>query len=387
MNIKNSPLSVTHILYLSEKPRVNPFSGAENHVMELVASLAKSGADVELLVMLWNPGQIIDRRLNDLEKKGVKITRHLRRNLTWTNHRLARAIDCWLRLFPLLRARRSRVIHLHLDLIIVPALAYFAGCRNLVLSIHNDEPYYSKLKWKLWFRVLNLWINRFIGITDHVTQYILSVSKMRNSKIRRIYYGVPSIQTVDHAREKLNIPSDAFVVGFIGRLTEQKDLKTLILALKALPHVYGVIIGNGELREELQSFANTHQVKNAHFLGAVADAAQLMKAFDIFCLPSKWEGLGLVLIEAMLARVPIIGSQSGAIPEILGQGRYGQIFETGNVDALVQAIQQAQAAQQNRSELNAQIQRAYDFAIQNFTIDNMARETMSTYQQTLSAHS
>ena len=58
-----------------------------------------------------------------------------------------------------------------------------------------------------------------------------------------------------------------------------------------------------------------------------------MPLFDVLCLPSKWEGLGLVLVEAMLQAVPVIGSRQGAIPEVLAGGEAGDLFDFEDVDA------------------------------------------------------
>ena len=66
-----------------------------------------------------------------------------------------------------------------------------------------------------------------------------------------------------------------------------------------------------------------------------------MPGFDVLCLPSRWEGLGLVLVEAMLRGVPVVGSRAGAIPEALGHGAYGVLFEPGDEDGLVAAIARA----------------------------------------------
>jgi glycogen(starch) synthase len=63
-----------------------------------------------------------------------------------------------------------------------------------------------------------------------------------------------------------------------------------------------------------------------------------MRAFDVFCLPSRWEGLGLVLLEAMWRNVPIVASTAGAIPEVLDEGSCGLLFPQGDVQGLVEAI-------------------------------------------------
>ena len=80
-------------------------------------------------------------------------------------------------------------------------------------------------------------------------------------------------------------------VGFVGRLTAQKNIQLLIRAMALRPDITCLIVGEGELRSELEALARTLGCSNVRFLGAQSDAAGLMPLFDVLCLPSLWEGL------------------------------------------------------------------------------------------------
>ncbi len=134
-----------------------------------------------------------------------------------------------------------------------------------------------------------------------------------------------------------------FVIGYAGRLVESKGVFDLLEATKQLENVQLIFIGDGEARAELEKRAG----KSVHFLGAqpLEKLPQLFSALDCLVLPSRttasWkEQFGRVLIEAASCGVPVVGSDSGAIPLVVGQGNnaMGLIFREGDVAALSAAL-------------------------------------------------
>ena len=368
---------VTHILYLSEKPGQNPFSGAENHIVALVCGLAAKGVDVELVVLVWNDGRIIQDRLAAIRKAGVTVTEIFRPGEGFLRTRLVRAGITWNRLRRHLKTIRNRIVHIHLDLVVVPVLVRLLGIRRAVLSVHNDEPVYRSRRWQLWLRFIDRWISHYIGITDHVVNYYRTMSGVAHDKIRRIYYGVRRPACVEQDFSEYGVPGDTVKVGFVGRLTEQKNLFTLLDAFKGLDRVSLVLIGEGPLREPLKAHARHHGIDNVYFTGAIPDAASLMCNFDVFCMPSLWEGLGLVFIEAMLSKVPVIGSKAGAIPEVLGQGRYGILVDTGSPAELRGVLSRVEG---DLEKLRERAASAFHYAEERFSEQRMIGETIEVYR-------
>jgi glycosyltransferase involved in cell wall biosynthesis len=134
--------------------------------------------------------------------------------------------------------------------------------------------------------------------------------------------------TREAAREHLGLPQDAWVVGNVGRLHPDKDQATLIRGFAlALPNLPAgsllAIMGSGKLETSLKGLAGELGVSGSvRFLGQVANGRNYFKAFDVFALSSDHEPFGMVLLEAMAAGVPLIGSDCGGGREVVkGVGR------------------------------------------------------------------
>lgn len=146
------------------------------------------------------------------------------------------------------------------------------------------------------------------------------------------------------AREHLGLPQDAWVVGNVGRLHPDKDQATLIRgfaqALPALPTgSLLVIMGSGRLEVHLKSLAAESGVSDVvRFVGQVANGRRYFKAFDLFALSSDHEPFGMVLLEAMAAGVPVIASDCGGGPEVVGDA--GALFAFADVAALASLLVQ-----------------------------------------------
>lgn len=149
------------------------------------------------------------------------------------------------------------------------------------------------------------------------------------------------------AREALGLPQNAWVVGNVGRLHPDKDQATLIRgfaqALPALPPgSLLAIMGSGKLEAALKRLASELGVgESVRFLGQVPNGRNYFKAFDVFALSSDHEPFGMVLLEAMAAGVPLIGSDCGGGREVMAG--CGRLFPLGDATALAQAlVRQAQ---------------------------------------------
>ncbi len=129
----------------------------------------------------------------------------------------------------------------------------------------------------------------------------------------------------EQARQILNIPQEALVVANVGRLHPDKDQATLITAFaKALPRLPStallVIAGSGPLDAELRQLAKQLGLTDRIcFLGQIPQARRLFSAFDLFVLTSDHEPFGMVLLEAMAAGVPVMATDCGGAPEIVGR--------------------------------------------------------------------
>ncbi len=200
-------------------------------------------------------------------------------------------------------------------------------------------------------------------------------------KIDRVYYGLKmdGVRTAKKAvRIKYDIPADRYVIGFVGRLVFQKNIELLVEAAGFFPEEHFVIVGEGPLHDKLHRMAK--DLPNVQFLGYQPNGRELIFCFDLFCLPSRFEGLGLVLVEAMQQGTPILASRAGAIPEILGYGKYGFLFESEDLNDLVF---QLRLVLDNPQLVSDMVERAETYAGATFDVLQMAVQTSEVYARAI----
>jgi glycosyltransferase involved in cell wall biosynthesis len=173
-----------------------------------------------------------------------------------------------------------------------------------------------------------------------------------------------------------------FVVGYAGRLVPEKGLHTLAEATRDLPDTRLLIAGSGPLMVELREYPHVHLV------GALQrkDMDQFWRRTDLLALPSlttpRWaEQFGRVLVEAMGRGVPVIGSSSGAIPEVIGDA--GLIFPEGDATALAVEIERVRGDATLRAAMSA---RGLARARQYYSQDVIMDQFVAFYREVLARH-
>ena len=186
-------------------------------------------------------------------------------------------------------------------------------------------------------------------------------------------------------RARLNLRS--FVVGYVGALVEDKGLLDLVGALAQLQADWHLLlVGDGPLRTQLaQQVARLGQSHRIHFAGFVprGETPSYYQAMDVFVLASRTtatckEQFGVVIVEAMLCGVPVVGSDSGAIPEVIGDA--GLIFPEGDVAALAACLQCLHDNPDLRREL---AERGRQRALARYSASAMAEESHRFFQALL----
>ncbi len=150
-------------------------------------------------------------------------------------------------------------------------------------------------------------------------------------------------QAIQGIRERLAIPPATPLLATAGRLTAVKGQDTLIRAVAELrrrgEEVSLLILGEGELRRDLEALAARLGAEaSVFFLGWRPDVAQVLAACDVFCLPSRNEGMGRVLVEAMALGKPIVASDIGGIRDLVSSGENGLLVPPGDVAAWAAAL-------------------------------------------------
>lgn len=188
-------------------------------------------------------------------------------------------------------------------------------------------------------------------------------------------------------RGYLGLNNNDFLVLAVGRLCEAKDYPNLISAFQLLHQrnvkVRLVIAGTGELEVRLKKMVeNKGLTSHITFLGLCSEVEQFMSAADTFVMSSAWEGLPLVLLEAMACQRPVIATDVGGIKEVLAN--YGKIVEPNNSEALANAIEFFIST--SCYEREAIGVKARDYIVQNYSIQAIADEWLVIYKSCLNIH-
>ncbi len=142
------------------------------------------------------------------------------------------------------------------------------------------------------------------------------------------------------ARFALGLPADATVVGAVGRLTFQKAPEDFLAAMQHLgrPGVTGIWVGGGELAGRISRLASELSGANVILAGERADILDIIPAFDVFALPSRYEGLPTVVVEAMICGVPVVASAVNAVPDLVIPGQTGLLVPPHRPEQLAAGI-------------------------------------------------
>ena len=275
------------------------------------------------------------------------------------------------------------VIHAHLPRAeLLAAVASPKG--SLIVSRHNAEPFFPNAP-ALISKILSRQVERrailVIAISEAVKRYLLESGEIADSKkIEVVHYGFDKNLkvTTTTQREK----NAEFVIGTVGRLAQQKDYPTLFAAFKLFlaenPSSKLLVIGGGSLKEELQELAQKLGVQERIiWFGRTNDVISAMRQMDIFVLASKYEGFGLVLLEAIQTGVPVIAANNSAIPEVLGENS-NALFQTGNAEDLYSKMKEFKDRSKRNNLIEAQHAR-----LSIFSPESMITKMNSAYNRIL----
>jgi len=237
---------------------------------------------------------------------------------------------------------KKMVIHAHLPRAEIVS-SFARGINTFIISRHNSEKFFPRVP-NFISRILSLYVsrnvNKCITISEAVKAFVLSTKEISNAnKITVVHYGYNDefIFQKDLVKENKD-----YVIGTIARLVPQKDHLTLLAAfsqfLEIHPNSKLMLIGSGDLKNNLVSFSKKIGVnEKIMWIDRTENSYDLLYQMDLFVLPSKYEGFGLVLLEAMQVNVPVIAANNSSIPEVLGKNYVG-LFESGNIDDLLKTM-------------------------------------------------
>lgn len=215
-----------------------------------------------------------------------------------------------------------------------------------VIALHQVD---REIKNNLRYRFTYNSLAKMIVVNSLATKNTLlkSAPWLQDEKINVVYHGIDyekySLANTRDLRMEFGLSPQDLIIGFVGRLSIQKGINYMLDAFRLVTEkfkdVHLVIAGTGELENMIKEFTRKFNLENKiHLLGFRKDIPDLMKSFDIFILPSIWEGFGLVLIEAMAAGKSVVATNTSSIPEIVKDGRNGILVPPENAIAISDAL-------------------------------------------------
>jgi glycosyltransferase involved in cell wall biosynthesis len=366
------------------------------HVLQLIDGLNMGGAEVLLRdlsaglqadpgfrvsVGYSTPGPLVE----EVAALGVPLTRL---------PRMARVDPSLLaRMVGLMRRDRPDVVHTHLfkSDFHGRAAARIVGVPAVVSTLHNLDDWANKPVLARAYGTTVRFADKLIAVSDEVRAFYIERVKIPPAMVQTILNGVPLAKFAGQEqagralRAELGIAQDAPLVGIVGRLAPQKDHATFLEAARhihaALPQARFLIVGAGELREQLGAQAAALGLGQAAiFAGIRKDVPAVLAALDVQVFSSRWEGLPVALLEGMAAAKPLVATAVGGVPSAIADGTTGLLVQPGDTagmaDACLRLLQDGALRANIGEAARARVEARY-------SIDAMVRQTIEIYEQVL----
>jgi glycosyltransferase involved in cell wall biosynthesis len=365
-------VKVVHLL------KATGIAGAETHLLSLLPALRGQG--IESGVILLEDPRREPRALRErLQQSGIAVqTLPIRWHL-----------DPGLppRLEEALRRTPFDILHAHLphgEVYGELAMRAFPSA-HFVVSRHNDDRFRRWLPIQWAFAASIRRADRIIAISQSVRRFLIETERAPVDKIEVIPYGLDAEAFARDATPgafRAEIGARGIpLAGFIGRMTGQKGVDVLLRAFAQVerrhPTVKLILAGDGPDRPSLMRLAKSLGLQRVMFLGWRNDAANILADIDLLVVPSRWEGFGLVVLEAMAMGKPVAASKVSALPEIVVPGETGLLLTPGSTDELAEAMTTVLSDPERAAQMGS---RGRERVVKEFPVERMARRTAELYR-------
>ena len=228
----------------------------------------------------------------------------------------------------------------------------------------------------------------YLAVSQAARNYTINHAKIAPSKIVTIYNGIKCNGEYTEKpswRSTLSLSSSDVLLGLIGRFHKQKGhivlLKALPFILKQAPHTHVLFCGEGSEEARLKVMAQDLGLEgHVHFVGLIENAYQMLSQIDIVVVPSLWEGMPNVVLEAMAAGRPVVASRIAGMDEMVVAGETGLLCNPGDphslADALLKLIK-------DKSLMKRMGRSGYELVRQRFQTSTMVEQTVQHYRKLL----
>jgi glycosyltransferase involved in cell wall biosynthesis len=258
-----------------------------------------------------------------------------------------------------------------------------------VIGEETAEPFGRSWKGHLLYRGLMSLTSHAVAVSPAVDDYLVKVIRLPRRRVTLINNGVAAPRAIEEGetarlRARFGIGDSDIVIGIVGRLCNGHKRHTDLLdAFRLLCNRRGdlrlLIIGDGPDRKMLETrTASLGIAERVIFTGYQADTRPFYTVMDIFALPSAHEAFGLVLVEAMYAKLPIVATRVGGIPTVVAENRTGLLVPPGNPPELADSLLSLIEDQTLRQRLG---ERGFDRAHEKFSSQRYVGDVADLYER------
>ncbi len=256
----------------------------------------------------------------------------------------------FLKVAKILRKEKVDVIHTHNTQPFIDGTlgALLSGRKIRIVHTDHARNFPDKRRYMFAEWLMSHFAYKVVGVSEHTCQNLIKYEKISPSKVRTIPNGIDGSRfeiKIDRQkkREEFGTKDSGPVIGLCVRLAEQKGITYLLQAMpriiRAFPDITLMVVGEGELEASLQHEASELGIENhVMFPGPRLDIPELLKLFDLYVLPSLWEGMPMVLLEALAAGCPVVATDVGGVSRVIEHEKNGLLVPSRNVEALAATV-------------------------------------------------
>ena len=355
--------------------KADEIGGAQIHIRDLSLRLKEEGHKVDVIV--GEDGALVtELRRNDI---AVHIEPLLVREINFRKD-----IKAAFSIRKLFQQIKPDLISLHSSKAgIIGRLAAVRTHASVLFTAHgwafaNGVGTKQKYLYCLIEKLMSPLADKIITVSEQDKELAIRFKVASECKQIVIHNGMPNVQFSDKDDDR-NQSHDINLIS-VARFSEQKDHKTLFLALSELQSLRWKLrlVGKGPLLEHYKQYAKDLGIYDRiEFLGERHDVATLLSESDIFLLISNWEGFPYSILEAMRAELPVIASNVGGASESVLNEKTGFLIERGNTSELIQQLEYLMTHSDVCKKMGREGRKRY---IDKFTFDAMYLKTKSLYE-------
>ncbi len=328
MSERTEPVRVLHVVAPARA------GGLESVVVQLTTGLRASGHDARVVAVLQPGGEHQHPFVEALEEAQVPVHRLVVSTREYRAERQGVAA--------LMRTHNVDVLHTHgyRPDVVDGGVARAMG-RAHVTTLHGFVGGSWRGRVYEWLQVrAAVRADAAIAVSTPIAERLAKAGGGATTHLLRNAVA-PNLAALDRAasRTALGLPLEGFLVGYVGRISQEKGPDVFVEALAlAGDAVHGVFVGDGSKREAMQHLAEVRGIAHrVHFTGIRAQASKYLAAFDALALTSRTEGTPMVLLEAMWAGLPIVATAVGGVPDVLRPDE-AMLCPSGDAVAVAHAI-------------------------------------------------